>query len=305
MKAIIHILKKLPENMKRIGLFLMTEKGFTTLRALITRVGPEHICFVVGGQDDNVINDYHNEIASLCKKHDIKFFNRNHETLPDVEYVLAISWRWLIKDSRRLIVLHDSLLPKYRGFAPLPAALINGEKHVGVTAIFAKKEFDTGEIISQRKIKIHYPIKIQQVIESISKEYADLVVEITSKIITGKKLSRRTQNEKAATYSLWRDENDYRINWSEDASHIRRFVDAVGYPYAGAASVLNGRMVRVIEAIAEPDVRIENRTVGKVIFMNDGLHVVVCGSGLLKITQLNDDKGESMLPLKKFRSRFT
>lgn len=290
--------------MKKFGLFLMTEKGLGVLRVLIRRIGVDHVAFVMGGRDKNVDNDYYEEIASLCKEYNIKFYDRTCKTLPDVDYLFAISWRWLIKDHSRLIILHDSLLPKYRGFSPLPTALVNGEKYVGVTALWASKEFDTGEIIGQRKIKICYPIKIQQVIEYVSKEYEKLVVEIALKIIAGKKLPKRKQNEKAVTYSLWRDEDDYRVRWFKDAAYIKRFIDAVGFPYMGATSSLDGHMVRIIEAVIEPDVKIEDRAVGKVIFMRDGLPVIVCGRGLLKITKLHDDKGETLLPLKKFRSRF-
>jgi len=304
MKITINIFKKPLKNMKRIGLFLMTEKGLEVLRAFVANVGHEHVAFVVSAQDGNVKNDYYKEISSLCKKHNIKFYNRDHKILPASDYAFAISWRWLIKDNSRLITLHDSLLPKYRGFSPLPTALINGEKHVGVTAFLVNEEFDAGEIVGQRKLKIHYPAKIQKVIESISKEYGKLVVEIASKIIAGKKLPGRKQNDKAVTYSLWRDEDDYRINWSKDAPSIERLVDAVGYPYKGASSLLDGHMVRIIEATAEPDVEIEDRAVGKVIFIRNGFPIIVCGSGLLKVTELTDDTGENLLPLKKFRSRF-
>jgi len=298
------MIKKPQENMKKIGLFLMTEKGLEVLRTFIANVGHEHVAFVVSARDGNVKNDYYDNIWALCEKHGIKFHDRTSKTLPDADYTFAVSWRWLFKNNSHLIVLHDSLLPKYRGFSPLPTALINKEKYVGVTALLADKEFDTGEIVGQRKIKIHYPVKIQQIIELISREYGKLVVDVALSVIAGKKLSRRKQNEKAVTYSLWRDQDDYCIDWSKDSSCIKRFVDAVGYPYAGAKSLLEGNTVRIMDATVEPDVKIEDRAVGKVIFMRDGFPLVVCGRGLLKITQLTDDKGKNLLPLKKFRSRF-
>ena len=91
--------------------------------------------------------------------------------LPAVDYQLAIGWRWLISGTENLIVLHDSLLPKYRGFAPLVNSLINGEQEIGVTAIWAGPEFDAGEIIFQEKAGICYPIKIQEAIEIVSGLY--------------------------------------------------------------------------------------------------------------------------------------
>jgi methionyl-tRNA formyltransferase len=115
----------------------------------------------------------------------------------------------------------------------------------------------------------------------------------------------RQQDETQVTYSLWRDDEDYRIRWQNDAASIKRFIDSLGDPYQGAASLMNGRQVRIYDAEVEPDVCVEDRHVGKVLFMRKGFPVIVCGSGLLKITALFDSETrQSLLPLKRFRSRF-
>jgi methionyl-tRNA formyltransferase len=113
------------------------------------------------------------------------------------------------------------------------------------------------------------------------------------------------QDEKAATYSLWRDEDDYRIDWSHDAAVIKRFIDAVGYPYHGACSNLDGTLTRILDASVEPDVKIEQRVPGKVMFVRDGWPIVTCGTGMLRLLEVrNEARTESLLPLRKFRSRF-
>jgi methionyl-tRNA formyltransferase len=82
-------------------------------------------------------------------------------------------------------------------------------------------------------------------------------------------------------------------------------VDAVGHPYRGASALVDGRLVRIVEARERADVRVENRVPGKVIFMEQGRPVVVCGEGLLKVESMVDDAtGASLLPLGKFRLRF-
>jgi methionyl-tRNA formyltransferase len=130
-------------------------------------------------------------------------------------------------------------------------------------------------------------------------------VEVTRTILAGRSLNSQPQDETAATYSLWRDEDDYRIDWSRDAASIRRFIDALGYPYKGASSELDGVLVRILDAVPEPEVQIEQRVPGKVIFVRDQQPVVVCGSGLLRLLDVRDETGaESLLPLRKFRSRF-
>ncbi|GJM73208.1 hypothetical protein HMSSN036_54240 [Paenibacillus macerans] len=63
-----------------------------------------------------------------------------------------------------------------------------------------------------------------------------LVDKIASDILQGKKIIGFPQNEKEASYSLWRDEEDYLIDWSMDSEYVHRFIDATGFPYKGAAT---------------------------------------------------------------------
>src|SRR6218665_1531039 len=136
----------------KIGLYLMGLKGLYTLRALLEHTGPSYagsLVFVVAAKDKNVQNDYFEDIKSLALDHSIPFFEQDALPVPvKADVVFAISWRWLIKeDLDKLIVFHDSLLPKYRGFNPLVTALIEGDREIGVTAIQANHEFDKGNII--------------------------------------------------------------------------------------------------------------------------------------------------------------
>ena len=95
------------------------------------------------------------------------------------------------------------------------------------------------------------------------------------------------------------------MDWSLDASRIERFVDAVGFPFKGAAATIEGKLFRIRKCEAMTDVMIENRSLGKVIFAEDGKPVVVCGQGLLKILHLTEDGAEcNFLPLSRFRTRF-
>lgn len=292
----------------RITLYLMTQKGFEVLNALIDRKLQSLISEIVVGRDKNIDNDFANEIISLCKQNNIKHFERSEDYQVLSDYSIAISWRWLIPDNKsKLIVLHDSLLPKYRGFAPLVNMLINKEKEIGVSAIFASKEYDRGDIIAQSSTKINYPITISDAIDLISQNYVELVIKIFVTLDKGDEIIAVQQNEEFATYSLWRDEEDYFINWQKDSDEILNFINAVSTPYKGAATFINGlQKVRILEVELESDVRIENRDVGKVIFIKNSFPVIVCGSGLVRLLKVIDDKThEDLLPLKNFRIRLT
>ena len=105
---------------------------------------------------------------------------------------------------------------------------------------------------------------------------------------------------------MWRDDSDYHIDWSHSSDEIRRHVDAVGSPYLGAITFMNSEPVRILKVKVYPDVVIENRKSGKVIFIVDNCPIVVCGKGLLMIEELvSFDKRQSLLPLQKFRTRFS
>lgn len=283
----------------------MTQKGLTFVEQVIP-LYKDLIGEVVIGQDAAVQNDYSSEIAAVCKSEHVRFSLRSEFSGIDTEYAIAISWRWLIDHpAEKLIVFHDSLLPKYRGFAPLVNALINHEGTIGVTALFGAAEYDRGDIIQQSSVPISYPITIADAISSVNNCYVQLGKSIMQTFAEGAPLSARPQAHDQASYSLWRDDEDYQIDWNLPASKIRRIIDAVGTPYKGAYCLVDNVPARILAAQELNDVQIENRTAGKVIFMEEGLPVVVCGKGLLKITDLVADDGlQSLLPLSKFRVRF-
>ncbi len=286
-------------------LYLLTLKGFEVLSALIANNHSSKIDLVVVGADKGVQHDYSAEIRDLCASHQIPCIPRQQAPQTCSPFSLAIAWRWLIDEPRtNLIVLHDSLLPKYRGFAPLVTALINGDEHVGVTALYATSEYDRGDIIFQSSSRITYPIRIADAIERVSQNYVSIVLSVFEHVTGGTQLPRTSQNEAEATYSLWRDEQDYVVPWENDAPSVRRFIDATGFPYSGASAYLDGRKIRILSAEERPDIFIVNRNPGKVVFTEEGCPVVVCGKGLLRLLDVTDDETKkSVLPFPRFRIR--
>lgn len=288
-----------------VSFFLLGKKGIEVLCRL-DRESIINIDKVIIGTDKNVIQDYSAEIEAFCSKQEIPFEKTNKRNYYNTKYALAIGWRRMIKSNadQQLLVLHDSLLPKLRGFNPLVTALINADREIGVTALFASDEYDKGAIIDVEKVQIEYPLKIKEAIERISICYSNLVNRILSKLNNNQELKGIEQNEKKATYSLWRDKNDYFINWNDAAQKIARFIDAVGFPYEGAKTHFEDRVITLEESIPLEDVKIENRAPGKVIFKKNGCLVVVCGEGLLMITKAVDCNKEILDFNKKFRIKF-
>lgn len=289
---------------KTLTIMGMTRKGLSVIRAIQANF-PELLELVVAARDRNIQDDCFDEIAKFCRSNSIRFASRDESVEVNSDYIMAISWKWIIADAHsRLIVFHDSILPRYRGFNPLVTALINGDTRIGVSAIFGSDEYDRGDIIGIEEADIEYPITIAEAINAIIPCYESLALKVAKKIQMGLPITGRSQSNYGASYSLWRDEEDYLIDWSESSTNIRRFVDAVGYPYKGASSIVDGKIVRVLKVQEVPDVLIENRTPGKVIFIENHKPVVVCGVGLLRIDEMIDEAGIPILRLPRFRLRF-
>ena len=293
----------------KVLVYCLGQKGFRLVEALVKNFVTLKISCVIG-KDVGVSDDYNENIKKLCTQNKIDIIERDNLIAVNNKFdlFLAAGWRWIIRDipHQKLIIFHDSLLPKYRGFAPLVSALINRETKVGVTALFGLDQYDCGNILLQKSLDVHYPTTIGNEIDRISVIYAELAVELVAKFISGQNsIVGHQQDEHEATYSLWRDEEDYRIDWNADSSDIVHFINCVGNPYRGASAILNGELVRILKATSISDVKIENRVVGKVIFNQKTGPIVVCGKGLLAIEDMRNDLGEYILPLSSFRSRFS
>ncbi|BFU46430.1 methionyl-tRNA formyltransferase [Krasilnikovia sp. MM14-A1004] len=292
--------------MTTLTLYAMTAKGVAAFDALWATV-PAAVRSVVAARDPGTRDDSYERLAAACARHGVPFLDRADEA-PATEFAIAVGWRWLIpaRPGTTLVVFHDSLLPRYRGFNPLVTALIEGDAEAGVTALLATSEYDRGDILGQVAVPLPRPIRIADAIDLVAGGCARLAADLGARIAAGQRLSGVPQDEGRASYSLWRDDADYEMDWSVPAARLRDFVYAVGPPYAGAATRLNGLPVRVWDVAVEPDVVVANRVPGKVIFLRDGRPTVVCGSGLLRIDVMTraDDPATSCLPLTRFRTRF-
>lgn len=287
-----------------LTLYLLNEKGYKVLKNLTnSNKYLSIIDLVVGARDKGNEEDYFDEIRVLCNNYNIKYLERSQNLTIQSEFSLAIGWRWLIKNQKNLIVLHDSFLPKYRGFSPTVNMLINGEAYLGASAIWANEKMDEGDIIFQKKIDITYPLKIQKAIELIASLYVDIVLNIMNAILGKNVLPSLPQMKNDATYSIWRNEDDYYIDWSKDAAEIVRFVDAVGYPYGGAKSKTEeGEIFRIRECEIIHDIISEIPSPGKLLMYDEDYPIILCGKNAVKLLMI-EDLNKNPFVFKKFRTR--
>lgn len=134
--------------------------------------------------------------------------------------------------------LHASLLPQYRGAAPINWAIMNGEDKSGVTTFFIQHDIDTGNIISQKEVAIGPNMNIGELYEELMSIGSGLVLTSVDDIVEGK-VTPMKQDESVdmkAAPKIFKD--DCRINWSQEATNVHNHVRGLS-PYPAAWSVID------------------------------------------------------------------
>ena len=173
------------------------------------------------------------KVENLCATNQIPLLesrNPPQEVFMDADLIFLVGWQFLISFfTEKFVVFHDSLLPRYRGFAPTVTALIKGDPVIGVSAMTPANGIDTGPILAQASMQVAYPMRIDDALLAQTVLMVDLVKVILRNKEQGT-LKAVPQNEQNATYSIWRDGADYWVDWLSPAEQVKRFVDSVGYP---------------------------------------------------------------------------
>ncbi len=167
--------------------------------------------------------------------------------------------------------LHASLLPKYRGAAPIQWALINGETETGVTTFFLKEKVDTGNIILQRKVKIAEDDNFGTLHDKLAEVGAGLVVETIDLIESGN-YRLTEQDNSLATPAPKITKDICRIEWSKSAREIHNLIRGLS-PYPAAFFEHGGKTYKIFasEVVEQPGLEPgEIHTTKKELFIGTG-----------------------------------
>ncbi|MEP5610620.1 MAG: methionyl-tRNA formyltransferase, partial [Cyclobacteriaceae bacterium] len=161
--------------------------------------------------------------------------------------------------------LHASLLPQYRGAAPINWAIINGEKETGVTTFFLKHEIDTGEVIFQEKELIRDEDSVGTLYERLMTRGADLVVKTAKAIAEGDypQVPQAIENQLRSAPKIFKE--DCKIEWDKHRENVRNFIRGLS-PYPAAWTMLNGKVLKIFSVAASQ----EENSIGVGEFDSDG-----------------------------------
>lgn len=192
--------------------------------------------------------------------------------------------------------LHASLLPQYRGAAPINWAIINGEKETGVTTFFLKHEIDTGSIILQEKEPIHDTDDAGTLYERLMNKGAALVLKTVEAIASGNYPSQPQPETGDIKHAPKIFKETCQINWNQPAERIHNFVRGLS-PYPGAWTTLNGKTFKIFKTTVLPTQL--NSEPGQIQTDNKTYLYLQTSNGSISITELQPE-GKKRMHIEEF-----
>ncbi len=173
--------------------------------------------------------------------------------------------------------VHASLLPRWRGAAPIQRAIMAGETETGVTIMQMDKGLDTGPMLISEQIAITGETTGGSLHDALSELGARLIVDALDQLVAGN-LTPHPQPEAGVTYAAKIEKSEARIDWTKSAGEIDRLIRAFS-PWPGAWFAINGERIKILVG----EVVERNGSAGEVL--EDDL-TVACGDGALRINRL-------------------
>jgi len=188
--------------------------------------------------------------------------------------------------------VHASLLPKYRGAAPIQRAIENGEQETGITIMKIARELDAGDMALQEKVSIEQDDNLEQVYDKLEETGCRLLIEFLDKLATSD-IDFVEQDHEQATYASKIDKEDLLIDWTLDAQSVHNQIRAFD-PIPCARTFLNGKQVKIKSSVGFFD-NASQAAPGSILSIDKEGASIKCGKGSLLVRDIQ-------LPSKKFIS---
>ncbi|MFP4159431.1 MAG: methionyl-tRNA formyltransferase [Desulfobacterales bacterium] len=223
-----------------------------------------------------------------------EFYDTLYELRPDLFVVVAFGHilprRLLEMPAMGAVNLHASLLPKYRGPAPIQWAIINGENQTGVTSMLMDKGMDTGEILLSKTT----PVYADDTAGSLHDRLAQIAAEVLEETLEGftrGSIRPKPQDHAAASYAPILKKSDGRIDWTGSAKYVERFIRGMS-PWPGAYTYADGRRLNIYRAEVRPGS--PEYEPGTVIDAFDNELRVAAGKDAVSIKEIQAESGRRM-----------
>jgi methionyl-tRNA formyltransferase len=206
----------------------------------------------------------------------------------DPELMVVVAFRMLPESvwtfpSKGTINLHASLLPQYRGAAPINWAVINGERETGLTTFYIQKEIDTGHIIMQHHLSIGENESAGELHDRMMAAGAGLLVDTLESIATDQVVpidqNDMIHGELKEAPKIFKD--TCRIDWTRSLSEVHNHIRGLN-PYPTAWSMLGEKSIKIFSAIKTDHLAGDPG----IIIVDEGRLLVSCGDGVLQIFEL-------------------
>jgi len=209
------------------------------------------------------------------------------------DFLFSFYYRSMLKPAllalprRGALNMHGSLLPKYRGRAPVNWAVLHGERHTGATLHYMTDKPDAGDIVAQQAVPILPDDTAADVLLKVAVA-AEIALDAALPALIAGTAPRVAQNLAAGSYFGGRTSEDGRIDWSRPAQQIHDLVRAVAPPYPGAMTTIAGVPARILATRVIDD---SASAAGEpALEVRDGRTTVRCGGGgILAIWELEID----------------
>lgn len=189
------------------------------------------------------------------------------------------------------INVHGSLLPKYRGAAPIHWAVINGEPETGVTTMYTDIGMDTGDMLLKRAVNISESMTVGELHDKLSEIGADVLIETLRELEKGT-LERLPQPNGEASYAPIIKKEVGRINWLKSSLEIHNLVRGTN-PWPGSYSHYKGERIRIWKTSVINDSNALKKP-GTIYGVGNGGMIVATGSGYLTIDEIQFDSSKRM-----------
>ena len=180
------------------------------------------------------------------------------------------------------INVHGSLLPKYRGAAPMQRAIIDGEKVTGVTIMYMDVGLDTGDMLYKSEVEIKKDDNFESIHDKLALCGAEALIE-TVRLIKNGEAKREKQDDSLSTYAAKIEKSDCLLDFSKSAEELHNLIRGLSPIPLSFTHTPDGKLLKVTSArIADLD-SVSDKPIGSVVAL-DGEITVVCGKGKIVLT---------------------